>query len=401
MKRFILALAALAPFLGGGLAADEQAYDIAAYYWPAYHPDPRWKDLGVFGDGKAEWQNVYEATPKFTGHDQPKVPIWGYTDESDPEVMAQKIEAAADYGVNVFIFDWYWYENKPFIEEALNNGFLKAKNKDRMKFFIMWANHNVVDVWDNRVAPKNVDKVIWSADLDLPEFKKIVDRTVEKYFKEPNYYKIDGKPVYSIYELSTFIKGVGGLEKAKEALDYFRAATKKAGFPDLHIQTMCWNLPNNLQGVPGDSTPTSGAIVKYLGIDSFTSYQWVHYRSAGGTDYKQWGEWNVLNWNKLQKDYEGIPYFCHVSIGWDNNARYPAGYLTPMVMNSSPATFEVFLQDAKKWTDKNHPKGPKLITLNSWNEWTEGSYLEPDRKYGYAYLEAVRRVFKKGDCQKK
>ena len=71
-------------------AQKKQNYDIAAYYWPAYHPEPRWAELGVFADGKGEWQNVYEAKPKHKGHDQPRVPLLGYEDESDPTVMAKK-----------------------------------------------------------------------------------------------------------------------------------------------------------------------------------------------------------------------------------------------------------------------------------------------------------------------
>ena len=97
-------------------------FDIAAYYWPAYHDEPRWRQFMPQGEG--EWQIIRESKPKFDGHLQPRVPTWGYGDESDPAVMEQKIQAAADHGVNVFIFDWYWYENQPFLEEALNSGFL-------------------------------------------------------------------------------------------------------------------------------------------------------------------------------------------------------------------------------------------------------------------------------------
>ena len=92
-------------------APKKQNYDIAAYYWPAYHPEPRWAELGVFGDGKGEWQNVYEAKPKHKGHDQPRVPLLGYEDESDPAVMAKKIDIATSHGVNVMIFDWYWFDS--------------------------------------------------------------------------------------------------------------------------------------------------------------------------------------------------------------------------------------------------------------------------------------------------
>ena len=84
-------------------------------------------------------------------------------------------------------------------------------------------------------------------------------------------------------------------------------------------------------------------------------------------------------------------YFPHVSIGWDNNPR--TWNLRPVICkNNTPEKFEKALRMAKDFIDE---KGitPRLVTVNSWNEWTESSYLEPDDLYGYGYLEAVRRVF--------
>ncbi len=121
-------------------------YDIAAYYWPAYHDEPRWRKF--MPDGEGEWETIRKAKPKFTGHCQPRVPQWGYLNEADPIVMDKKIDAAVKHGVNTFIFDWYWYENQPFLEDTLNKGFLKAKGNDRMKFFLMWANHDATTGWD-------------------------------------------------------------------------------------------------------------------------------------------------------------------------------------------------------------------------------------------------------------
>lgn len=112
-------------------------YDIAAYVWPAYQPEPRWKELGIFDAGKGEWQNVWEAVPKWEGHRQPLVPLWGYENEADPKVVEKKINAAVAHGVNVFIYDWYWYGGRPFLEDALNKGFLGASNNNKMKFLIM------------------------------------------------------------------------------------------------------------------------------------------------------------------------------------------------------------------------------------------------------------------------
>ncbi len=365
------------------------AFDIAAYYWPAYHNEPRWRELGIFGDGRGEWQNVYEAKPKYGGHNQPRFPLWGFDDESRPEAMEKKISAAKKYGVNVFIFDWYWYEGKAFLEGALNEGFLKAKNCGDVKFYIMWANHTVNLTWNNK-APKKREKIYWRGEVSLEDFKNISDRMVKRYFCQPNYYRIGGKAVFCIYELGTFIKGVGGLQNAKKALDYMREKAKAAG--GVHIQSISWNLPENLQGIPGDSTPTSSAIAEFLGIDSFTSYSWAHYKAPSG-EYEKWGDFNVANWDKLRGDGK-IPFFCHVSVGWDNNPRFPQR--VPHISGESPAIFERYLRAAKDWTAKYNPECP-LITVNSWNEWTEGSYLEPDVKFGYAYLEAVKKVFKENE----
>ena len=115
---------------------------LAAYYFPNYHVDPR--NEKVHGPQWTEWELMKYATPRFPGHRQPRVPLWGYQDEADPAVMAQKIDAAANAGIDTFVFDWYWYDG-PYLERALDEGFLQAPNRNRMKFALMWANHDWTD----------------------------------------------------------------------------------------------------------------------------------------------------------------------------------------------------------------------------------------------------------------
>ena len=103
-------------------------YDIAAFVWPSYHPDDRAKIFWPMGIG--EWETVMKNKAKFEKHEQPRFPLWGYINEADPYVAEMEINAAADHGVNVFIFEWYWYDGMPFLEGHLNNGFLKARNND-------------------------------------------------------------------------------------------------------------------------------------------------------------------------------------------------------------------------------------------------------------------------------
>ena len=92
---------------------------VAAYYFPNYHTgDPR-NDLNK-GKNWSEWELVKAAKPRFPNHQQPKVPEWGFSDEKDPKVMAKKIEAAVSHGIDCFIFDWYMYEDGPFLNRCID-----------------------------------------------------------------------------------------------------------------------------------------------------------------------------------------------------------------------------------------------------------------------------------------
>lgn len=363
-----------------------QDYDVAAFYWPAYHYEPRAEFL--FPEKKGEWEIIYKAEPKEKGHAQPKVPLWGYLDEANPKDMDKKISAAVNHGVNTFIFDWYWYEGKPFLEDCINEGFLKA-NKGRMKFYLMWANHDATTYWE-RKNPKK-DSVIWKGSVDRKQFNIVVDRVIQKYFKDPAYYKIDGAPVFCIYELHTLIAGLGGATQTKEALDYFREKTIAAGFPGLHLQGILWQaLPSNIAGVPGEKIGTQNKVMEYFGFNSLTNYCWAHLQNPDG-DYEKWADLSTNMWQGFSNDFS-IPYFPNLTISWDANPRFP--YKTGYINNPAPEKFAKYVEKAKIFAD-THPKQRKLITVNAWNEWSEGSYLEPDTVHKMGYLDVLKRAFVK------
>ncbi len=368
--------------------ADCEEYDVAAIVWPAYHPEPRWKELGIFPHGCGEWQNVYEAVSKKDGHKQPLVPLWGYENEANPIAVARKIDAALAAGINVFMYDWYWYQGRPFLEGALNDGFLKAPNNERMQFFLMWANHDVDSLWNNKVVGKEKWKTIWSADVSYDEFTKVLVPRFIEYFKKPNYYKLDGKPVFALFELGNFVRGMGSPEKAKSALDFFRSEVKKAGFVDLHFMSMSYK-GNPSAPVPDEAKPSPSRIAKYYGFDSISCYNWQWPWDKG---YAKWREDSVAKWDVFKEDF-GV-FYPIVSTGWDNNPRYPKEKFTPICEGKSPQEYEKSLRIAKDWADKNIPSGKrKLIFINAWNEWTEGEHLEPDANFGYGFLNATARVF--------
>ena len=365
-------------------------YDIAAYIWPAYTGDePRTRMF--WPEGQGEWQTVKKATAKYEGHQWPRKPLWGYVNEADPTVMEMEIGEAVRHGVNVFIYDWYWFDGRPFLENCLNDGFLKAKNNKDMRFYLMWANHNADHLWNRELSGSDCGStVIWKGSVDREEFRKVTRRMCDRYFHLDNYYKIDGCPVLMIYEMSTLLEGLGGVEGVADALAEFREYVKSQGFPNVHLQFTARidDLP-----APGEGERPHVTTMERVGADSFTHYQFVHYLYMD-RDFREIAE-DAKSYRARIDETIQLPYFAHVSCGWDTNPRF-LKLMPGIVKNNTPENFERALRDAKGYVD-SHPDRAPLITVNSWNEWTETSYLEPDDLYGYGYLEAIKKVFVDGE----
>ena len=398
MRSFCIAALLLAAI--PSLAAEkenpvEKEYTLASYYFPNYHPDAR--NEAFHGKGWSEWELVKAAKPRFEGHHQPNIPLWGYTDEADPEDMAQKIDAAADYGIDAFIFDWYWYDDGPFIQRGVEEGFMKAKNNERLKFGLMWANHNWIDIQPARLDKK--PDLLYPGTVTPETFESMTDYIIETYFKHPSYWKIDGCPYFSVYELHTFQKSFGGAEGARAAIQRFREKTQAAGFPDLHLNAVFWGV----QILPEEkAVKKPEELIPYFGFDSVTSYVWIHHvplEIFPVTPYDSVKERYIKHYQQTAPNWP-VPYHPNVTMGWDatprchqedsyENRGYP--FMAKMGGNT-PEAFKRALQDIKALAAPL-PDAQRIITLNCWNEWTEGSYLEPDTVNKYAYLEAVKAVF--------
>jgi hypothetical protein len=389
----VLAIAGLA---AGAETARSDRPQVASYYFPNYHPSDA-RNQKVKGPGWSEWELVKSAKPRFPGHQQPHVPQWGYTDESDPKQMAQKIDAAADHGVNAFIFDWYYYEDGLYLERGLEQGFLKAPNCGRLKFALMWANHDWEEIQPDRLdVPR---KVLYRGRISPQTFGRMCDYIIEKYFKHPSYWTIDGKPYFSVYELTKLMENFGSVQATRAALDEFRAKAKAAGLPGVHLNAVVWGQPI-LPAEKKVANPTE--LVKQLGFDSVTSYVWIHHaylEKFPQTDYA-WVQQKYLEyWDRAEKELP-VPYYPNVTMGWDSSPRanqsdpfINRGYPFMATMSgNTPERFKAALEETKRRL-MNRPAKDRILTINCWNEWTEGSYLEPDTVHGMAYLEAIRDVF--------
>lgn len=370
--------------------------DVAAYYFPGWHADAR--NDGLRGAGWTEWELARQAGPLYDGHYQPRVPTWGYFDESDPAMAERQIELAVSHGVNVFHMDWYWYEDAPFLQGALENGILRAANAERIRFGIMWANHPWLDLFPVPVSGEK--KGYFDADYSDAVMDHMIGYCIERYFSHPSYWKIDGQPVLSIFDLNDIVGRVG-LDGTRRLIDRMQRQMREAGLPELHLN-VCQKFD------------AAGADLHGLGIASATNYQAIWDPTYGDSmidpkclqdprspliqDYARSVGHAQRHWRRMSGEVN-VPYYPVLTQGWDSSPRgeqakaVPSEYpWYPVIENNTPAQFEREAEAARQFV-LEQPVEHKVVFVNAWNEWTEGSYLLPDRKYGDAYLQAMKRVF--------
>ncbi len=164
----------------------------------------------------------------------------------------------------------------------------------------------------------------------------------------------------------------------------------RQGLKGLHLQFTMWSEgATNVSGVDGEKSVSAREFGK-LGFDSCTHYQYVHFTNIDRPYPEILPDVTHQEWARLEKEFP-FPYYPHVSVGWDNNPRF-LDFRPGVMTECTPENIEKALQMAKEYLDARPQLAP-LVTVNSWNEWTETSYLEPDNLYGYGYLNAIKKVF--------
>jgi hypothetical protein len=365
--------------------SEQPKTEVAVYYFPAWHQCPKndkWK-----GPGFTEWDLVKAARPRFPGHRQPLVPLWGYLDESDPAVMKNACDAAAAHGIDAFIIDWYWYENAPFLNGAIDRGYLALKDP-AVKFCIMWANHTWRDLFpsDGTFPMKHL---AW-AHVTPDEFVRISDDWIARYLSHPSYWRIKGAAYVSFFAFDQFVEWMGGTLATKNVLNDFRDRARKAGVGELHL---------NVPGAGQVSIESNTERLTEMGLDSYTDYNWSRDLPKDQGLQVPYADWRALGqagWSKTLERMP-LPFAPNVSMGWDSSARVAVDTelvitdwpLLPVVVDNSPREFGESVRDALNFVAA-HGRCAPYITINAWNEWTEGSYLEPDMDFGMQYLEALK-----------
>ena len=350
---------------------------LIAFYLPQFHPIP--ENDAWWGKGFTEWTNVKTAKPQFMGHYQPHIPgdLDYYDLCSDPEIQKQQIKLAKIYGLSGFCFYFYWFDNKRLLEAPILS-YLENKKLD-FPFCLCWANENWSRCWDG------LNNEILISQKHTPDDDVAFIEYIAQYFQDSRYIRINGKPLLIVYR-------PGLLPSAKQTASRWRQWCHNHGVGEIYLAyTQSFEAVNPkkygfdaaIEFPPNNSSPPdiSGQIPVIN--DDFTGHIY---------------DWNIFLKRSHNYKDPGYPLFRSVCPSWDNTARRKNN--SNIFVNNTPLGYQQWLFNAIQDTLKRSPaRDEHLLFVNAWNEWAEGAHLEPDHKYGYAYLEASRMALKRIEWQ--
>ena len=345
---------------------------ILSYYLPQFDTNP--VNDAWHGKGFTEWTKVAAANPLFYTHYQQHIPHkdLGYYHLTTPDILKKQAEMMKKSGVYGQIFYHYWFTGRLILEKPAQ---ILLDNKDiDMPFCFCWANENWTKKWDGSESETILEQTYSQKDAAY------FIRYLIPFFKDHRYIKIDLRPVLYIYRPSSFSNFL-------EYKEVWENECKKAGIPMPYLVSVL-----TINVVSPQEYGMDAAVERVL-------YDWT----AGNCPEKKekltfFNTFNgtVLDYNDVAKYYEDMDvkkeftWFRSVVPMWDNTARYNENAY--IVHNSTPVRFQKWLNNIVEYTVKNLPNDKQFVIVNAWNEWAEGDHLEPDCKYGYAYLNSIGRV---------
>lgn len=363
---------------------------VACYVFPNYHSTPLHDK--IYGPGWTEYNLTRYARPWFEGHQQPRGPLLGELDESKPATWEKYNQLAKQHGVDVYIWDWYWYNDEPVLHEALEEGFLKASNNEDIKFACMWTNHPwyVLYPTQHTDGSHSYPPSYQPPDTTVEDCWKSLTYMISRYFHKPNHWKIDGKPVLCIWDPNRLEKNIG-VDATKKLFTDLRDYAQKLGHKGIHFHSSGFYSPNSKEvgyDTAGSYNPLDWTTQQFQPKENEIADYEV---AAADVATKIWPE---------HQDRFNVPYLPALAPGWDSTPRYIRPKTKPekpnrdewpactIFDNENPAAFKAFVQAAFSHLNKN-PDVPPILTIACYNEWSEGHYLLPDNRFGYGMLDAL------------
>ncbi len=363
---------------------------LITFYLPQYHPIPENDEW--WGEGFTEWRNVSQARPRFKGHYQPHVPgKLGFYDLRLPEIRSQQAELAASYGISGFCYYHYWFNGKMLLDQPFRE-VLESGAPD-FPFCLCWANENWTRAWDGLERQVLIRQDYTESDAEA-HIKWFINA-----FLDSRYIKVNGRPILLIYRPDH-------MSDAANTIRLWRAMVKSAGFPDLYL---C--------AVKNGFIQQTDAKILSIGFDALVDFQPNRNDFPAPSGVKQFAyrgarKWlpdRIYQWLKTSAsalniiDYQAMvsglirkewprayKKFPCLFPSWDNTARRKS---PTVIQNVDPSTYGAWLK-ASLQNVQCYPEEEQFVFINAWNEWAEGCHLEPDLRFGFAFLEETQQSIK-------
>ncbi len=348
-----------------------------ALYLPQYHPtienDTWWSK------GFTEWRTVTKAKPLYPGHNQPKYPAdLGYYDLRVPETRQAQADLAKAHGVEAFCYYHYWFDGRRMLERPFEE--VLRSGKPDFPFCLCWANESWTGVWAGK--PKNI---LIEQNYPGPADSEKHFNYLLPAFRDHRYVKINEKPVFFIYRPMQ-------IKDRERLIDQWRQLAAKAGLAGIYL------IGINHRMVPWDhrSHGFDASIANRLPdtrpwISKRDPKRWIKYKLQELLNRPTVHRYDEAMAEPIIDEVPGATVFPTVLPNWDTTARH--GARGNVLSGSTP---ELFRQQVAKAVKILHDKPfeERLMIIKSWNEWSEGNYLEPDLEFGNGYLEALRNEIK-------
>lgn len=361
-----------------GCDESSPALQSVAFYLPQYHPiaenDVWWEP------GFTEWHNVTRAKPRFPGHYQPHLPQdLGFYDLRLRETRARQAQLASEYGVTGFCYYHYWFNGRRLLEKPFEE--VRRLNEPDFPFLLCWANENWTRRWDGDATEVLLRQNYEAAD-DLRHIRHLAE-----VFADSRYMRRAGKPIFLVYHAAA-------LPDPRRTTDIWRSEFARLGMGELYLCRVESHAADR-----GDPRPLGFDAAVEFQPDCFALPRQITLpkplrllrrmiRPGSGYRHNRVYSYPGLVQRSLRKPEPGYPRFRCVTPSWDNSARRKVG--ATIFRDSTPAEFERWTYEVTRQTLTAPRETRGLMFVNAWNEWAEGNHLEPDQRYGHAYLAAHR-----------
>jgi hypothetical protein len=347
-----------------------------AYYLPQFHDIPendKW-----WGKGFTEWTNTRNAKPQFAGHYQPREPHddLGYYDLSDAEVIRKQAAIAKRHGIYGWCIYYYWFSGKKLLEKPIN---LLLENKDiDIHFCLEWANES----WTKSWVGDNKEIIMEQRYLEDDPEKFIAD--LKRYTDDNRYIRVNGKPLVIIYYPQQ-------IPNLKGMIRSWREQARKIDMGELCVLVNCKGYTPKMLNIEHD---VDGAAAFSFHLPLFFSGYNTVKEMNGETEYAHilnYAEYTDKYMQFMRSDREYQPFYRACFPCWDNTARYNKDNENYITTNYYFSLRE-FYRMAKANVEEACEMNKEFTFVFSWNEWCEGAYLEPDKKYGYAVINTLSKA---------